>query len=248
MTVKYIMEQPTEIQIEVEKKVETQLDRFAKRNIVMKWILRLVRHGYVPIILIVGQMGAGKSMTALSYAYSLKKLGIKEFDITKDLIHSVEDYVNRLMEGITNHVLILDEASVRLNSKSWWDIFNISVEKLITSQRYKGNMIIIVLPQATQLSKAIRKLVDIKIELLRKRLAKFTIIQKNYGEMGFGGKWSKQPIYEWWIPVKFEIPKLDKELVKEYRAIEQKDKQTILEQIAEQLQVKKGEKEEKVWL
>jgi len=211
-----------------------EIEIFARRSSLIKYITKMKKSGYSPMVLVCGMQGAGKSMTALAIAYALKHKGLYQFDMDKNLMHDVGDFVKRLLDGKKNQAIILDEAQIRLNSKEYWSDFNIAFEKIIASQRYLGNIYLVVLPLAIGLAKANRRFVDIKVEMYRKKLAKWSYITKRYGEMGFTGR---KAIFESFIPTRMVIPQLPDDIIHKYKKIERRDKRQILEDIGMKLNI-----------
>jgi len=210
-----------------------QLEKFSKGSLI-NYIIKEKKNGYGIVILICGRQRSGKSMSALAIAESLKLKNISKFHIETNLMVLVEDLVKRHLEKESfNQTYILDESETKLNAQEFWNDFNLAFEKIISSQMYKGNIYIVILPMAIRLSKSNRRYVDIKIEMVKRRFAKWSFLIKNYGELGF--KANKPAIREYYIPRILEMPKLDDDLVQKYKKIEIRDKEGIVKDIAKKL-------------
>ena len=209
-----------------------KIKKFANSSLI-NWICKLKKKGYSVLILICGQQRSGKSMTSLCIAEALKLRGIVNFDIEKDLKHSVEDFIKWHLDGNTNRLIITDEAESVLNASEFWSNFNIAYEKIISTQMYLGNIYIVILPMAMRLSKSNRRFVDIKIEMINKGVCKWNRIIKYHGNMGFNPKW--RSIIETPTISIINLPRLPSEIVEAYKKIEKDDKKKILENIAKNI-------------
>ena len=194
---------------------------------------------YYPFIIIVGQRRSGKSMTAQAIAYSLMKKGIVNFNVQTNIIQDIRELIKILLEGKTNQIFIVDEAQDKLNSKEFWSDFSIAMEKIVATQGYLKNIFVVIIPLGIQLNKSLRRLADIKIEMIQKRICKWTIIKKRYGELGFT---PKKAVWEFNIPSQLMIPKLDKEMIEAYKQIEQREKKNILQELDDKLSPKDDNK------
>ncbi len=197
-------------------------------NSLIGFINSQVKRKYFPLILVVGQRRSGKSMCALNLAYSLNQKGIAKFDIEKNMILDIRQLLKILIEGTKGQIFIIDEAVDKLLSKEFWSEFSLAMEKIISTQGYLENIFVVIIPLGIQLNKSLRRLTDIKIEMIQKRLCKWTIIKKRYGELGFS---SRKAIWEFNVPSQLMIPKLDKEIIESYKKIESKEKRNILQDL-----------------
>lgn len=184
------MEQEQTLEIKEDKaEKEKMLERFAKRSSLIRYIAKQRKKGYSLLILICGGQRTGKSIAGIQISKALKFLGISDFDLKLDLKHNVKDFVNWHLEPNShNRTIITDEAESTLNAIEFWTDFNLAYEKIISTQMYLENIYIVILPMAIRLSKANRRFVDIKIEMMSKRIARWNIVIKRHGVMGFNPK------------------------------------------------------------
>jgi len=187
--------------------------------------------GKSPIILITGELGNGKTMAAIGLADLLNvKINGEKWSMD-NIFHNVKRFVNK-MYSAKNEILVFDEAGITLSSGEWWSKFNKAFYKIIQTQRFKNNIYIIVLPVAMSLAKDHRRMIDFKIQMVKKRVGKCWLVKKEWAKL------SGDEIKSIWLGY-LVFPVIEKGIVKEYKRVERREKSAILDDIAKDLGIEK---------
>lgn len=112
-------------------------------------------------VVCVGKTGSGKSYVLLKFARTLAhRLGV-DFDVSKHVHFSVLDFLKAINSGNLQRgsILILEEASVDLNSKRGMSQENVDFGKLLATIRHRGFIFLFNLPRFKLLDKTARELV-----------------------------------------------------------------------------------------
>lgn len=197
-------------------------------------IVNGVNKDYAPVISIHGRMGVGKSMTALEISrilheeINLMKGGL---NVPQALIYDVHEFLQRIKET-ERKVLMFDEAGVTLNSKQWWSDFNRSIDETLQTMRKKNHVTIFISPQYSDLDKAVRNFVNLKLVGTSKGEFQVESIQQDYGsEQGDRQVWNLNPSYK---------PSLPPESYRQaYREKEEQYKDDVLQRNIDKLKEKK---------
>lgn len=145
LDLEYWRDQPTE---EIEESRTAFYDT-------LKWRIDRDRSN---IIIIVGEQGAGKSNTALWLSYYLnKRFYKKDFDIKRQLFHSIIDFTKSL-KTLRGCFVMLEEVGISLNSKSWREAQNRVFRDIIEAFRIYGVSLVMTLPNLNDLDKSSRYL------------------------------------------------------------------------------------------
>ena len=121
------------------------------------------------ILLIVGAVRSGKSYMALKLAERYckilsKELGVdKEFDVNKQCSFDIIPFL-KWSQTETDNVYVLDEVGVSLNPQEWYSIQSKIFRNFTQAQGFRRNVMILVLPNASFLLKAIRFMCNYVIE------------------------------------------------------------------------------------
>lgn len=142
-------------------------------NVVFRKIVNDLVRGQMPVIVINGRTGSGKSVLAAYIMYMLhEKLNVCAGKATSydsdgaddipNLCYEVVTYAERVLNTL-RQCIILDEAGIQLNSKDYHDDMNRTNEEILETMRIKNHCLIYVSPKHSNLDKAIRDAVTIKI-------------------------------------------------------------------------------------
>ena len=115
------------------------------------------------IVLIVGAVRTGKSYMALKLAERYCKILGKEFDVTKQCSFDIIPFL-KWSQTETDNVYVLDEVGVSLNPQEWYSIQSRIFRNFTQAQGFRRNVMILVLPNASFLLKAIRFMCNYVIE------------------------------------------------------------------------------------
>jgi len=202
------------------------------------------------VIFLVGDIGSGKSMVALTYKYILDSLRVghplskNEFE-WEDLVFTPDRFLERVDEA-PRHVIIFDEAGVGAHARKWYDAVNIALSKVAQTFRYKRNIIIATVPRLKMVDKHLR---DVAHEIHR---ASGRFIDDKYNEV-FPRIIYYQPVEDKvyyvgpqimvkmgdrmrFIKIKsFLIPLPPKWIVKKYEEMQEEIKNTIMKEAREEV-------------
>ncbi len=196
-------------------------------------IMKKHEAGKSPIILITGELGNGKTMAGIGIARSIHKKihGTADWDMKGNIFHDVRTFVRKMFTA-ESQILLFDEAGVTLNAKEFWSKFNTAFYKVIQTQRFKNNIYIIILPIAMSLARDHRRMIDFKLEMVKKRYAKVWLVKKKWSAM------KGDELQDIWIG-HIQLPLIPKKIVKAYKKIEIREKGLILDDIAKSLNIEK---------
>jgi hypothetical protein len=137
------------------------------KTFIFNYLYNQRKKGKAPITLIVGDPRSGKTFLALALAHALDKLNGKEFDMKRqmhfDILTFAESFATQDVKGRT---MILDEASVEIDSHSTSSVESKVFARLNDTQAYRGTLIIIILPYASSLGLVHRKKVKMVMSVL----------------------------------------------------------------------------------
>jgi len=179
--------------------------------------------GYSTLIGIFGEMGKGKSLSGESIAMLIDPEWSKE----NNLFYDVKSFMRKIVKA-KKTVLIIEEAGISLSANKWWDEFNKVFYQTIQVARFKACVYIVVLPLAMSLARSHRRMLDIKIVMVKKRLFRWYLVKKKWGEL-FG-----EELYDIFMGHVI-VPKLDPEYIKEHKKHEKKKKMKILKDLAKEV-------------
>lgn len=147
-------------------------------------LLKRLRAGYSPLILIVGSQRIGKSFVGLYISYMFMKMVGKEFN--KDKLNDFTFYDP--IEAITKlgdkelEPLIIDEAGSLLTKREWYKKSHIALDKIIQTQGYKTMLYIFISPFAIDIDKTFLKHFDFLIRVDDRGYFKTFQLFKKYDE------------------------------------------------------------------
>lgn len=160
---------------------------------------------YAILGLIQGEMQIGKStlLWMLANNISLLKDGV-EWDYKKYCARSFNEFLD-MVDRYDNKILAVEEAGRTFNISTWYDQVNKLMNLLITTQAYKHNIYILVLPCGLGLPNAHRRFVNIGIEVLKRWEAlnmvsfRATVYKRRYWKL------IEDDIWYNWLPTVYHI-------------------------------------------
>jgi len=100
------------------------------------------------IIIVLGEKRTGKSYGAIKIAESIQS----GFDAGKQVFFAPKDFV-KFMRNNRDSVAVLDEASMYMSNRDWYDVSNKIMNGIFTTQGYRRNTVILTLPHLNHLDK-----------------------------------------------------------------------------------------------
>lgn len=121
----------------------------------------LMKRGFSPIIMVVGNQRMGKSFFAVWLGIKIHSFfhGMDGFDITKHTYYDPMETIKHLKD-YRNTFMILDEAGVVMNNKEWMKQLPKIFEKILISQGYLRTVQIVIAPFLNNIPKGIRQQID----------------------------------------------------------------------------------------
>jgi len=105
------------------------------------------------IIFIVGEKRTGKSYSAIRLGEQVQKMwGLPKFDVTKQLFFEPEGFV-KFFQTNTNRVVILDEASLSLDTRQWYTVESKILNSLLQTQGFRKNVVLLTSPTLSDFDK-----------------------------------------------------------------------------------------------
>jgi len=215
---------------------------------ILDWI-RLDRNR---VIFLIGDVGSGKSTTALFYKYTLDSL-MEGHPLRKnefcwdDITFTAKDFLRRVKDA-PGHVIIFDEAGVGAHARKWYDAANIAISQAAQVFRYKRNVILATVPRLKMVDKHPRdiaheihvvsgKIIDDKYNIVYPRYVNYNaredktyLVMPQYAIV-FQGKLRTFKVRSLLIP----LP--PKWLVKEYKKMQEEFKESILKDTLKTLEM-----------
>lgn len=121
-------------------------------HVVAKMCKARINEGYQNIVGFVGRPGSGKSTGAIRLALELDP----EWDIERNYVYSVDDLRKVLQDGPSKRILLLDEASIILNSQNSRKSDDSQIVTLFDTLRSFRWTVILAVPALKSLNKRIR--------------------------------------------------------------------------------------------
>ena len=132
------------------------------QTFVFNYLWNMRRKGKAPITLVVGDPRSGKTFLTLALAAALDKINGKEFDMKRQMHFDILDFAESFAtQDVKGRCMILDEASVEIDSQSTNSIESKVFARLNDTQAYRGTLIFIILPYASSLGLVHRKKVKL---------------------------------------------------------------------------------------
>lgn len=147
-------------------------------------LLKRLRAGYSPLILIVGKQRIGKSFIGLYIAYVFMKMVGKEFKKDKLNDFTFYDPIEAIIKLGDKELepLIIDEAGSLLTKREWYKKSHIALDKIIQTQGYKTMLYIFISPFAIDIDKIFLKHFDFLIRVDDRGYFKTFQLFKRYDE------------------------------------------------------------------
>ena len=130
------------------------------------WVRKRISRNQDLLCLVVGPRGSGKSYSALELAHSF------DGTFTVDRVFfSVADFVDLLVNGNLQRgqAVILDDAGLFMNSRSWREIGNQLMSIVSQSFRYRGLLTFITVPQADFIDRQSRNMANLLMEATKEQ-------------------------------------------------------------------------------
>lgn len=121
-------------------------------HVVAKMCRDRINDGYQNIVGFVGRPGSGKSTGGIRLALELDP----EWDIERNYVYSVDDLRKVLNDGPSKRILLLDEASIILNSQHSRKTEDTEIVTLFDTLRSFGWTVILCVPSLKSLNKRVR--------------------------------------------------------------------------------------------
>lgn len=184
-------------------------DNIINTNIyVLFWILKRLRGGYSPIIGVCGDQRDGKSWFAMWFVYMILKMYNKTFHADQHLIYSPND-IDQKLEGLTEEVVLFDEAAYSYYKRLWYKSPNTSLSKIVFVQGRRKRAYIFISPFINDIDKAFTKHFDVIINVQKRGIAKTYKMKKKH--MAFSDR-ENVPI--WKGDIKLDKRQLEEEFIK----------------------------------
>lgn len=209
-----------------------QVQKYFEDTVTMRYFKHQIKSGYAPIVLVVGRQRTGKTFFAMYLAEQICKMRGQKFNVDNDMFFTVEDLAQRYDEGM-NKVYILDEAGISLNVYEGNQLHQRVFQKIVESQAYRSNILVIVLPHARDVGSHHFHHVNVVFSMLGRGRAKMKHVSQRYDEL------SKKPPFVEDFEVLRDIPEPSKEVTLRYLEVGQQNfKQEILNSQIAQLREK----------
>jgi hypothetical protein len=190
-------------------------------TLLLQYIRNERRNGYSPIIEVVGRQRKGKTLTAMRLGYELDGAAFK---IEEQLKVNAIDVI-RAYDKFNGRTIIYDEVGKDLDVYRAMDDINRAISHVIQSQAYKTNVLLLVLPFASDLGKSHRKHVNAVIYVYARGCYRL------YSTYSWHADINDTPIRMKLMEDVRGVPLPPKHILDFYKAnIEKQTKQDILEQ------------------
>ena len=130
------------------------------------WVRKRISRNQDLLCLVVGPRGSGKSYSALELAQSFDRT----FTVDR-VFFSVADFVDLLVNGNLQRgqAVILDDAGLFMNSRTWREIGNQLMSIVSQSFRYRGLLTFITVPQADFIDRQSRNMANLLLEATKEQ-------------------------------------------------------------------------------
>lgn len=187
-----------------------------KLPFILHYIKEKQAQGHSLLILIAGETGNGKSMAGLWLGHFF----YKAFDVYKNLFFDVDKFLIHLSVA-EKEAIIIDEGDKHLNYTEWWDSFNKAFHIAVSTQRYKNNLYIVILPLVKHLATQHRDMADVLFVMANPGVCLCYIIKKKFGEF------RDIQLKPRFVGI-LRLPMPKEGLVKDYKIREKIDKENII--------------------
>ena len=141
----------------------------ASPNIFLEpWILRRLdpKVEENAILLVVGQTGAGKSLSSISLAFDIAAATGRKFDLDH-VVFTIQDVLRLVYHTDPplprGSVLIFDDAGANANARDWRSQANTILAKMAQTFRYMGILLILTVPDMSFIDVQVRKSIHAKL-------------------------------------------------------------------------------------
>jgi GTPase SAR1 family protein len=152
-----------------EEGIATLRIREASPNIFLEpWILRRLDQKTEEnvILLVIGQTGAGKSLSSISLAHDISRATGRKFDLDH-VVFTIQDILRLVYHTDPplprGSVLIFDDAGANANARDWRSQANTILAKMAQTFRYMGIMLILTVPDMSFIDVQVRKSIHAKL-------------------------------------------------------------------------------------
>lgn len=192
-------------------------------------IIQRLNKGYAPLVLIYGREGTGKTMTGLRIAHDLhNKFNVCTGPWTpENMALDVTTFAKRVFGSVRQNLLV-DEAGVNLNSREHYTVFNMSMDKIVQTQRFREHVYSLIGPEKREIDKRFIRKADVKVRCIKPGVVKVTVEKEDYTARS---DTDTTEVTKVWQP---SLPPQD--LIKQYREREREEKDRIMQEIIQKLE------------
>lgn len=130
------------------------------------WVRNRIARNQDLLALVIGPRGSGKSYASLELAHSFDRT----FTVDR-VFFSVSEFVALLVDGDLQRgqAVILDDAGLFMNSRTWHDISNQLMSIVSQSFRYRGLLTFITVPEADFIDRQSRNMANLQLEATKEQ-------------------------------------------------------------------------------
>ena len=187
-------------------------------------LLKKVKNGFSPIILICGERRIGKSLLALFVAWKYCLFVSKEFDFRK---HTFYDSIRAIKElkNMDHEPMLIDEAADILDPMEWFTKTQRALKSMINTQAYKGMVFIFISPFYVDVAAHIRRHFDFCLYVTaRGRFKAYRYVKK------FNATETKKCVLSYFLDdLGIRMSDLPKNLYEDYKTYSDGEKEKIRE-------------------
>lgn len=136
-----------------------------EQNPVVGYIKRRIKRNKNFMGIVCGETGSGKTYGAIALALAIDE----EFDIEKQLVFTIKDFMNLLNNKTLKRgqVIIFDEAGTNMNSRTWYDVQQRLFNYVLQTFRHMGIVVFFTTPSFDFIDSHSRKLFHAYFEPMR---------------------------------------------------------------------------------
>lgn len=143
-------------------------------------IMRRMKAGYSPIVMICGGQRVGKSYFGVWLSYWIMMFfHDKPYPVNQNTFYDPVESIERIGDTDRQPIMI-DEAGAYLNKSEWYDKVVKAMDRIIQTQGYKSNCYIFISPFGSDIAKTFRKHFDFQIFVRRRGIGVTRQIPKKY--------------------------------------------------------------------
>lgn len=154
---------------------------YLKTNLhILGKIIKSMKRGFSPIVLVVGGQRMGKSFVAIWLADILSHFfHNKPFDILNNTYYDPVESMKRIGQ-VDREPILIDEAGTYLNKTEWYNRVVKAMDRIIQTQGFKSNCYIFVSPFGSDIAKTFRKHFDYMLFVRLKGIVVVKAIPKKF--------------------------------------------------------------------